>query len=184
MQHSDGLLHATDVSTLPPALLIHGNDPEHATRHLLVGITIIRVVGVVIWVWSRGCNTATMGIISVYIINKAGGLIFSHDVPSATREAEVEFSQHPVAGLVLEEVDRNVVVKYGEIRPDPGESNAVLGERERERERERGVTIPLILPQLAILWLLSMERRWLTSVFLMDAVSWRCSTLTRAFPSD
>ena len=77
-----------------------------------------------------------MGIISVYIINKAGGLIFSHDVPSSTKEAEVEFSQHPVAGLVLEEVDRNVVVKYGEIHDQ--EENTVLGEeRERERERER-----------------------------------------------
>ena len=74
-----------------------------------------------------------MGIISVYIINKAGGLIFSHDVPSPTKEAEVEFLQHPVAGLTLEEVDRNVVVKYGEIK-DQGENNVVLGERERERE--------------------------------------------------
>ena len=63
----------------------------------------------------------------MYIINKAGGLIFSHDVPSTVKEAEVEFAQHPVTGLTLEEVDRNVMVRYGEIK-DQGDNNAVLGE--------------------------------------------------------
>ena len=53
-----------------------------------------------------------MGIISVYIVNKAGGLIFSHDQPSNTAEVEATFN-YPL-GLVLDEVDRNIVVKYGE----------------------------------------------------------------------
>ena len=53
-----------------------------------------------------------MGIISVYIVNKAGGLIFSHDQPSASAEVEATF--HYPLGLVLEEVDRNIVVKFGE----------------------------------------------------------------------
>ena len=63
----------------------------------------------------------------MYIINKAGGLIFSHDVPSPVKEAEVEFAQYPVTGLMLEEVDRNIMVRYGEIK-DQGEKNALLGE--------------------------------------------------------
>lgn len=53
-----------------------------------------------------------MGIISVYIVSKAGGLIFSHDQPNPSAEVEATFS-YPL-GLVLEEVDRYVVVKYGE----------------------------------------------------------------------
>ena len=53
-----------------------------------------------------------MGIISVYIVSKAGGLIFSHDQPSPSAEVEATFS-YPL-GLILEEVDRHVVVKYGE----------------------------------------------------------------------
>ena len=53
-----------------------------------------------------------MGIISVYIVNKAGGLIFSHDQPSASAEVEATF--HYPLGLVLEEVDRNIVFKFGE----------------------------------------------------------------------
>ena len=53
-----------------------------------------------------------MGIISVYIVSKAGGLIFSHDQPNPSAEVEATFS-YPL-GLVLEEVDRQVVVKYGE----------------------------------------------------------------------
>lgn len=53
-----------------------------------------------------------MGIISVYIVSKAGGLIFSHDQPNTT--AEVEATSNYPLGLVLEEVDRHVVVKYGE----------------------------------------------------------------------
>ena len=57
-----------------------------------------------------------MGIISVYIISKAGGMIFSHDMPSQSREGEVEFQQYPVVGMLLEEVDRNLVVKFGEVR--------------------------------------------------------------------
>ena len=52
------------------------------------------------------------GIISVYIVSKAGGLIFSHDQPNPNAEVEATFS-YPL-GLVLEEVDRHVVVKYGE----------------------------------------------------------------------
>lgn len=52
------------------------------------------------------------GIISVYIVSKAGGLIFSHDQPNPSAEVEATFS-YPL-GLVLEEVDRHVVVKYGE----------------------------------------------------------------------
>lgn len=53
-----------------------------------------------------------MGIISVYIVSKAGGLIFSHDQPNPSAEVEATFS-YPL-GLVLEEVDKYVVVKYGE----------------------------------------------------------------------
>lgn len=53
-----------------------------------------------------------MGIISVYIVNKAGGLIFSHDQPSPKAEVEASFD-YPL-GMVLEEVDRNIVVKFGE----------------------------------------------------------------------
>ena len=53
-----------------------------------------------------------MGIISVYIVSKAGGLIFSHDQPNTSAEVEATFNC-PL-GLVLEEVDRQVVVKYGE----------------------------------------------------------------------
>ena len=48
----------------------------------------------------------------MYIVNKAGGLIFSHDQPSNTAEVEATFN-YPL-GLVLDEVDRNIVVKYGE----------------------------------------------------------------------
>ena len=51
-------------------------------------------------------------VISVYIISKAGGLIFSHDQPSPTAEVVARFPHQQ--GLVLEEVDRNVVVKFGE----------------------------------------------------------------------
>ena len=53
-----------------------------------------------------------MGIISTYIVNKAGGLIFSHDQPSATAEVEATF--HYPLSIVLEEVDRYLVVKFGE----------------------------------------------------------------------
>ncbi len=57
-------------------------------------------------------QTCKMGIISVYIVNKAGGLIFSHDQPSESTEVEATFS-YPLC-MVLEEVDRNIVVKFGE----------------------------------------------------------------------
>ncbi len=53
-----------------------------------------------------------MGIISTYIVNKAGGLIFSHDQPSASAEVEATFS-YPLS-IVLEEVDRYLVVKFAE----------------------------------------------------------------------
>ncbi len=53
-----------------------------------------------------------MGIISAYIVNKAGGLIYSHDQPNANAELEAKFT-YPL-GIVLEEVDRNLVVKFGE----------------------------------------------------------------------
>ena len=53
-----------------------------------------------------------MGVISAYIVNKAGGLIFSHDMPSSSAEVEVSF-EYPLS-IVLEEVDRNLVVKFGE----------------------------------------------------------------------
>ena len=49
-----------------------------------------------------------MGAISVYIVNKAGGLIFSHDQPSVSAEVEARFN-YPI-GMVLEEVDRNIFV--------------------------------------------------------------------------
>ncbi len=62
-----------------------------------------------------------MGIVSVYIISKAGGLIFSHDIPYQSREIEVEFQQFPIAGIVLEEVDRNIVVKFGEVTGFPNQ---------------------------------------------------------------
>ena len=61
-----------------------------------------------------------MGIISVYIVSKAGGLIFSHDQPSTSTEVEAMFS-YPL-GLVLEEVDRYIVVKYGERHGIQGQS--------------------------------------------------------------
>ena len=53
-----------------------------------------------------------MGVISAYIVNKAGGLIFSHDQPTNSAEVEVTFN-YPLS-IVLEEVDRYLVVKYGE----------------------------------------------------------------------
>lgn len=56
-----------------------------------------------------------MSVISAYIINKAGGLIFSHDQPTHSPEVEAVFT-YPVGGLVLEEVDRNVMVKFGELQ--------------------------------------------------------------------
>ena len=61
-----------------------------------------------------------MGLISVYIVNKAGGLIFSHDQPSTAAEVEASFN-YPL-GMVLEEVDRNVVVKFGEKHGIQGEA--------------------------------------------------------------
>ena len=61
-----------------------------------------------------------MGLISVYIVNKAGGLIFSHDQPSTVAEVEATFN-YPL-GMVLEEVDRNVVVKFGEKHGIQGEA--------------------------------------------------------------
>ena len=54
-----------------------------------------------------------MGLISAYIVNKAGGLIFSHDQPSSSADLEATFNS-PSLGIVLEEVDRNLVVKFGE----------------------------------------------------------------------
>ena len=57
-----------------------------------------------------------MGIFSVYIISKAGGLIFSHDMNYSQGEGEIEFSEYPVSGLVLEEVDRNIMLKFGEVQ--------------------------------------------------------------------
>lgn len=53
-----------------------------------------------------------MGLISAYIVNKAGGLIFSHDQPSHSADIEATFT-YPL-NIVLEEVDRNLVVKFGE----------------------------------------------------------------------
>lgn len=53
-----------------------------------------------------------MGIISAYIVNKAGGLIFSHDLPNQSADIEATFKYPP--SIVLEEVDRNIVVKFGE----------------------------------------------------------------------
>lgn len=57
-----------------------------------------------------------MGIFSVYIISKAGGLIFSHDTSFSQGEGEVEFKQYPLSGMILEEVDRNIMVKFGEVQ--------------------------------------------------------------------
>ena len=64
-----------------------------------------------------------MGIVSVYIVNKAGGLIFSHDQPSTSAEVEAQFS-YPL-GMVLEEVDRNIVMKFGEKHGIQGKVRAV-----------------------------------------------------------
>lgn len=61
-----------------------------------------------------------MGIFSVYIISKAGGLIFSHDMPYSLGEGEVEYREHPVSGLTLEEVDRNIMLKFGEVQAPEG----------------------------------------------------------------
>ena len=60
-----------------------------------------------------------MGIVSAYIVNKAGGLIFSHDQPGSSAEVEATFN-YPLS-IVLEEVDRNLVVKFGE-------KHGILGE--------------------------------------------------------
>ena len=67
-----------------------------------------------------------MGLISVYIVNKAGGLIFSHDQPTTTAEVEARFN-YPL-GMVLEEVDRNVVVKFGEKLGVQGEALNYISE--------------------------------------------------------
>lgn len=55
-----------------------------------------------------------MGIISAYIVNKAGGLIFSHDQPLSFSSADLEATFTYPLNIVLEEVDRNLVVKFGE----------------------------------------------------------------------
>jgi hypothetical protein len=60
-----------------------------------------------------------MGVISAYIVNKAGGLIFSHDLPSSFAEVEASF-EYPLS-IVLEEVDRYLVVKFGEQNGIQGE---------------------------------------------------------------
>ena len=60
-----------------------------------------------------------MGIISVYVVNKAGGLIFSHDQPSIMAEVEATFS-FPLE-IVVEEVDKNIMVKFGEKHGIQGE---------------------------------------------------------------
>ena len=70
------------------------------------GAWLVRVI------WNKRSSIVKMGLISVYIVNKAGGLIFSHDQPTTTAEVETSFN-YPL-GMVLEEVDRNVVVKFGE----------------------------------------------------------------------
>ena len=70
------------------------------------GLVLVRVI------WNKRSSIVKMGLISVYIVNKAGGLIFSHDQPTTTAEVETSFN-YPL-GMVLEEVDRNVVVKFGE----------------------------------------------------------------------
>lgn len=61
-----------------------------------------------------------MGIFSVYIISKAGGLIFSHDMPFQLGEGEIVVGEYPVSGLILEEVDRNLIVKFGEVKTHDG----------------------------------------------------------------
>ena len=74
-----------------------------------------------------------MGIISVYIISKAGGLIFSHDMPYQTKEVDVTFNQYPVDSLVMEYVDRNIQVKFGEVQ---GSNGSVQGTWEEEGYRD------------------------------------------------
>ena len=64
-----------------------------------------------------------MGIISAYIVNKAGGLIFSHDQPSHSADIETSFT-YPLS-IVLDEVDRNLVVKYGEKHGIQGQYSSV-----------------------------------------------------------
>lgn len=66
-----------------------------------------------------------MGILSVYVVNKAGGLIFLHDQPSPNAEVEATFS-YPLS-ITLEEVDRNIVVKFGESHGIQGPLSAWLG---------------------------------------------------------
>ena len=62
----------------------------------------------------------------MYIINKARGLIFSHDQPIHSSEVEASFA-YPIGGLVLEEVDRNVMVKFGEQQGIQGTGEGAYG---------------------------------------------------------
>ncbi len=62
--------------------------------------------------------------VSVYVVNKAGGLIFSHDQSSPNAEVEATFS-YPL-DMVLEEVDRNIVVKFGEKHGIKGKLSGVV----------------------------------------------------------
>ncbi len=58
------------------------------------------------------------------MVNKAGGLIFSHDQPSPKAEVETTFN-YPLR-MVLEEVDRNIVVKFGEQHGIQGKLSGVV----------------------------------------------------------
>ena len=95
----------------------------------------------------NGNNTAllfeeTMSVISVYIINKAGGLIFSHDQPIHSSEVEASFA-YPIGGLVLEEVDRNVMVKFGEQQGIQGTGErGLMAQLPKVQEREGLWPIP------------------------------------------
>lgn len=61
---------------------------------------------------SAGQYAANMGIFSVYVVNKAGGLIYQYDNNVPRTEVEKTFS-YPL-DLVLKHHDEKVVVSFGQ----------------------------------------------------------------------
>ena len=108
----------------------------------------------------------------MYIINKAGGLIFSHDQPIHSPEVEASFA-YPIGGLVLEEVDRNVMVKFGEQQGIQGTGGGGGGGgayglyRTLLPKVQEGGLMAYTIPCCSIL---CMALRLLTSVFFIAVV--------------
>lgn len=71
------------------------------------------MIVLVIWLsLSAGQNVAKMVIYSVYVVNKAGGLIYQYDNYVPRAEAEKTFG-YPL-DLVLKHHDEKVVVSFGQ----------------------------------------------------------------------